>query len=204
MKPDRPRLPLPALLLCAAALAMPFADACRRADAVDPHAAAVAAVRLDDMTFRHADDDPAPFRTADLRGAPYWLFVFRADEPACVAALDEWAALAGDLRDSRAGTLAVLLTGPEADVAAHLAAWPSPSPLPLLRADEATLDALALRAPLRANPVAFLFDPGGRLLRTVAGFAPPGHYLADARAAAAGVPLPEHPAQGVLPEDNAP
>lgn len=201
MSPDRRLLPA---LLCAAALALPFAAACRRADANSEQTDAIAAVRLDDMTFRHADDDPAPFRTADLRGAPYWILVFRANDEACLAALPDWSELADALRADHAGALVILLTGPESDVAAHLTAWPSPSPIPLLRADDATLGALDLRAPLRANPVAFLFGPGGRLLRTVAGFPPIAHYLEDARAAAAGVPLPEHPAQGVLPEDNAP
>lgn len=199
-------LPATALLLCAAMLL----PACKRApDPAAEAAAAIAAVRLDDMPLQRIDgpDAPQSLSTASLKGVPYWLFVTRAAEPNALASLADWTALSADLQAHGAGAFLVLLTGPGDDVRSHLAAWAAdaaPAPFPIVRADAPVLGALAQRAELRANPTAFLFSPEGALLRTVGGFPPPEHYLADAQAAAAGQPLPDHPAEGVLPEDNAP
>lgn len=185
--------------------------ACSRAekDAQVEKEAAIAAVQLDDMLLLRADgpNTPSEFRTAALHGAPYWLVVLRAMDPVATEGFADWTALAKDLQTQAAGALVVLLTGTDADVLAQLEAWgaaDTPAPFPVVRANEAILGALARKMELRASPTSFLFDAQGRLLRTVAGYPPNEHFLEDALAAAAGQPLPEHPAQGVLPEDNTP
>lgn len=208
--PFAPAALAPAALLAAALLLLSALATCNRAPTPEElRNAAIDAVQLDDLALRRLDDQNtfAPWQTSELRGAPYWLLVLDASDPVTLDALPEWTALATSLADANAGHLVLLLTGADADIDARIAAWPLSDDarrIRFCRADDITLGALARRAPLRANPTAFLFSPDGALLRTTAGFPPPEHYLQDAIAAAAGLPLPEHPAQGVLPEENDP
>lgn len=208
MKPSRNAIPALTALLLAATLAL--LPACHRAPTPEElRNAAIDAIQLDDLPLLRLDDSGtfAPWQTSELRGAPYWLLVLDAADPVTLDALPEWSALATSLSDANAGRLVLLLTGSDADIDARLAAWPLSDDarrITFCRADDITLGALARRAPLRANPTAFLFSPDGALLRTTAGFPPSDHYLQDAIAASTGLPLPDHPAQGVLPEDNDP
>jgi len=173
-----------------------------------------AAVRPEAMELRTlgADGTEGTLDTAEFGGGPWLLLAFRSDDPVCrAAAAGEWNALAADARASGGRLLAVLTdveaagrgkdgtpwTGGAREVAASAA-------FPACAATRAQLDALKGRAPMEVNPAAYLFDGEGRLVRTTAGHVRPEHHAEDMAALAAGRELPEHPAQGVLPEDNAP
>jgi hypothetical protein len=138
--------------------------------------------------------------TASFAGKPWLLLAFRAGDPVCREAVGEWNGLA-----ERWNVVAVLTdaeAGGEASEAALAVA--GAAKFPVCAASRAQLDALRERAAMEVNPVAYLFDGAGRLARATEGFARVEHHAEDLEALSEGRELPEHPAQGVLPEENDP
>lgn len=175
-----------------------------RAELEKARAEEAAAVRPEAMSLRRlaAGGESGDFNTSEFAGKPWLLLAFRGSDPVCLDAIGEWNELAARLGQRGGGLLAVL-TDAEGDAAT------APEPLlaasfPVCAATRAEVDALAALAPMAVNPTAYLFDASGKCVRTTAGFVRPEHHVEDVEALLAGRPLPEHPAQGVLPEENDP
>ncbi|MBR6022627.1 MAG: hypothetical protein IK066_09460 [Kiritimatiellae bacterium] len=141
---------------------------------------------------------------------PAWLLLaHRSDDLACRDAMAaEWGDLAREAEAAGvrvAGLYTDWIAGENeaARDAGALAAAQSAA-YPVCVATRAELDALTALAPMAVNPTAYLFSSDGTLRRATGGFAPIAHHLADLAAVARGEEPPEHPAQGVLPEENEP
>ena len=175
-----------------------------RAELEKARAEEAAAVRPEAMPLRRLSGggESGDFNTSEFAGRPWLLLAFRGSDPACLDAAGEWNDVAAQL-SKRGGALLAVLT----DTASGASSAPEPfraASFPVCAATRAEVDALAALAPMAVNPAAYLFDASGKCVRTTAGFVRPEHHVEDVEALLAGRPLPEHPAQGVLPEENDP
>lgn len=214
MKMEWVRVSLAMVAVAAAAGCGRVEERLAEAEAKKAAEEAAAALRFDEVKVAWigaSEGEDRVFDTREWKGRPWLLLATRSDDGAsAAAAAAEWGELARDA--SRAGgAVAVLLLDAESDGDGKAASVPesartmaAAAGLPVWAGPAVLRDALERQGRLRANPTAFLMGKDGQALRVRGGHARVEEHLEDVRAAAEGKSLPEHRAQGVLPEENDP
>ena len=183
-------------------------EAREAAEEAQARAEEAAAVKLEAMELERVGEGER-VETSQFAGKPWLLLAFRAGDAVCREAVGEWNGLA-EAAQGVGGHLVAVVTDVEAggeasaEASAEALEVAGAARFPVCAATRAQLDALKERAAMEVNPVAYLFDGAGRLARATEGHARLEHHAADLEALAEGRELPEHPAQGVLPEENDP